>query len=195
MVSPEDFEKVQQTKKERYHMYGRAKTGNRGLLSGLIICTKCNYPFQRTYSNYIRGGIKKRFYYYSDSGYRRGGKHACKLTNVPLLLINEWVLGHIKQLLLGDHKTVQKAIDTFVKKVRSGKETPDDSARLKKELNAVNRRIQATLAMLADPSFEGLDEIKRNLSDLKSRRDSLRKGRGLPILYITLSANRSPDGQ
>lgn len=36
----------------------------------------------------------------------------------------------------------------------------------------LNRKIKATVAMLADPTFDGLDKLRTTLADLKSRRDA-----------------------
>ncbi len=180
LVSPDDFEKAQQEKKNRCDMGGRAKSTGRALLSGLIVCSHCNQSFHKTYVECKSGGVPTRYYYYADAGYKRGGKFLCKQTNVPMEPLNAWVLHHVKRILLGDHKTVEEAVAAFIKKLRLGKETADDTANIQKELDAVNRRIKATLAMLADPSFEGLDEIKATLSELKLRRDRLQKKNNTP---------------
>ena len=42
-----------------------------------------------------------------------------------------------------------------------------------RELELLNRKIKATIAMLADPTFDGLDELRTTLADLKTKRDTL----------------------
>ena len=42
-----------------------------------------------------------------------------------------------------------------------------------RELELLNRKIKATVAMLADPAFDGLDELRTALADLKSKRDAI----------------------
>jgi hypothetical protein len=83
------------------------------------------------------------------------------------------VLQTIKRVLLADHATVQQAIDAFVKAVlaprAASKRTKDDD----RELDLLNRKIKATVAMLADPTFDGLDELRTTLADLKAKRDAL----------------------
>ena len=90
-------------------------------------------------------------------------------------MLDMWVMKQIKHVLLGDHDTVKQGIDAFVKQVSVSREMSDDIKSMKKELDAINRRIKATIAMLADPAFDGLDELKSTLMEMKSRRDGLQK--------------------
>lgn len=175
LVSPEDFEKAQRSIDKRRYAGGKGKTVNRALLAGLIKCSRCGRAYIKKYIDSIYRGNHKRYNYYSDSGYIKGGTSVCKLTNVPMEQLDTWVLQQIKYVLLGDHDGVRQAVDAFVKTVLSGQETPDDTSGVKKELDAVNRRIKATVAMLADPTFDGLDELKTTLADLKRRRDGLQE--------------------
>jgi len=175
LVSPELFEKAQRAKTDRQFKGGQAKSSDRALLSGLIVCSHCKNSYFKKYVNGGKGGHRRPYYYYSDAGYARGGKALCTLTNVPMEPLDAWVLQQVKHVLLGDHEGVEQAVDAFVEMVLSGQEAPDDTSGVKKELDAVNRRIKATVAMLADPTFDGLDELKTTLADLKRRRDSLRE--------------------
>jgi hypothetical protein len=90
-------------------------------------------------------------------------------------MLDKWVLEQIKSVLLGDHDNVKQGIDAFVQQLLSSQEVSDDSTGVKKELVAVNRRIKATIAMLSDPAFDGLDELKTTLAEMNSRRDGLQK--------------------
>jgi hypothetical protein len=156
-------------------MGGRAKSTDRALLSGLIVCSHCKHTFFKKYVIWNKQGTPVKFYYYTDAGYSRGGKALCKLTNIPMEPLDLWVLQQIKRAILGDHKSVKQAVDTFVNQVLSGKETPDDTSGLQKDLEATHRRIKAAIAMLADPAFEGLEELKTTLAELKRRRDQLQE--------------------
>jgi hypothetical protein len=110
---------------------------------------------------------------YSCSGYHRYGKAVCGLTNLPGHALDAFVLQAIRRVLLADHDTVQQAIDAFVKVVLAPKtairRTRDDE----REQDLLNRKIKATVAMLADPTFDGLDELRTMLADLKAKRDAL----------------------
>jgi len=195
LISPEDFEKAQQARSRRSYMGGKARSTDRALLSGLIICSHCNHSFFKKYVNYRQDGIRKKYYYYTDSGYARGGKALCKLTNVPMEPLDLWVLQQIKRAILGDHNSAKQAVDAFVKRALSGKETPDDTSGIQKDLEATHRRIKATLAMLADPAFEGLEELKMTLAELKRRRDQLQDklGTAKPAAIVSLRPSQLRD--
>jgi hypothetical protein len=87
------------------------------------------------------------------------------------------VLQAIKRVFLGNHETVAKAIDAFVKTVLAPQAKQKSSPGDDRELELLNRKIKATVAMLTDPSFEGLDELRTTLADLKSKRDALESRR------------------
>ena len=187
LVSPEIFEKAQQIRSERKYMGGRAKSTDRALLSGLIKCLHCKSSYHKKYVNYKHGGKITKYYYYIDPGYTRGGKHKCKLTNIPMAKLDLWVLNKIKTAMVGDHKTVKQAVNAFVKHVLSGQAIPDDTAAIKRDLDATNRRIKATMAMLADPTFDGLDELKTTLAELSRRRETLQAklGKSKTVTIVT----------
>ena len=98
------------------------------------------------------------------------------------------MLDRIRRILIGDHQDTDAAIDDFVAAVLGGDGAVVDTAEMKKAVAAVTRRIEATVAMLADPDFDGLDELRDTLAKLKARRDDLqadleqieRTGPGLP---------------
>ena len=52
--------------------------------------------------------------------------------------------------------------------------TPDE-----RDLDHLNRKIKTTLRMLADPTFDGMDELQSTLANLKTKRDAL-KARLMP---------------
>lgn len=143
------------------------------LLAGVIHCTHCGHRFVQKYTWGPCGDGKRRYRYYTDGGYNRGGKAVCSLSNIPADALDAWVLGRLREVLLGDEAGVKAAVDAFVAAVRSprGAEPKRDAGR---EVAALDKRIKATVAMLADPAFDGLDELKATLADLKRRRDALR---------------------
>lgn len=172
LVAPEMFEQARQAVAERRWAGGEARPTKRSLLSGVIYCRHCGHRFHRNYSNSTSGGKKVRYFYYTDGGYNRGGKAVCPQTNIPLEPLDAFVVDRVRAVLLGDYETVEDAVEGFVAQTLAGRETQDDGG-VERELDAVNRRIKATVAMLADPAFDGLDELKTTLADLKTRRDAL----------------------
>lgn len=117
-----------------------------------------------------------RYRYYTDGGYNRGGRTVCALTNIPADALDGWVIQKVRHVLIGDHHGVDAAVDALVRAARSrtGRDGGDNAlAGVERELDAINRRIKATATMIADPTFDGLDELRQTLADLKTRRDAL----------------------
>ena len=152
---------------------GGKTTPNRALLSGLIVCRHCGWKFCQRYTDYTFEGKTTRYRYYIDRGYQTGGKSVCACTSIPADALDKFIVGKVRDLLLGTQKTVAKAIDIFVKRATAGRKRDEDTGAVQRDLDAVNKRIKSTVAMLADPSFDGLDEIKTTLAELKVKRDAL----------------------
>lgn len=175
LVSVEDFEKVQRLMDDHRLEGGNGKTVGRTLLAGLIKCSRCGYAYLKKQSTYKYKGKCRKHYYYTDSGYLKGGRSVCSSTNIRMETLDIWVLKQIKHIILGDRDSVRQGIDFFVKQVLSNQENIEDNTNTKNELEKINRRIKATLALLADPAFDGLDELKVTLAEMKSKRDVLLK--------------------
>jgi DNA invertase Pin-like site-specific DNA recombinase len=176
LVTPALFRRARAAVAGRRDQGGLARPTNRSLLSGLIVCGHCRQNFLQKHVNSISGGKPLRYRYYTDGGYNRGGRTVCTLTNIPADALDHWVVQKVRHVLLGDHAGVDAAVDTFVRAARSrtGHDDGGDAlAGVERELDAVNRRIKATVAMIADPTFDGLDELRQTLTDLKTRRDAL----------------------
>jgi hypothetical protein len=156
---------------------GQAKSTNRSLLSGLIVCTRCGRGFgQWSSTTYSRKRDRKTKYrYYVDRGYQTGGRSVCQQSAIPADALDEFILGHVRKVLLGAHQTAEQAVNEFVAMVRAAKDRPVDTMALSRELEGLTRRIQATVSMLADPEFTGLDELKVTLSILKGKRDRVQE--------------------
>jgi DNA invertase Pin-like site-specific DNA recombinase len=169
LVSPEMFAKARAAVASRRFAGGLAKTVNRSLLSGLLVCKHCGKRLMQAFVNYK---TSQRFRYYVDNGYRRGGRSVCVCTNIPADALDAWVLEKINAAFLGDGNAAA-VVDTFVKRILTRRRTTVETTGVARDLDAVNRKIKATIAMLADPAFDGLDELRTTLADLKARRDSL----------------------
>lgn len=180
LVSPEIFEKAQKAIYENGKangVWGRKKrTSNKCLLAGLIRCVNCGSTFYQAYCNVPSGKQKKKFYYYRDSGYmREGAGQKCKLTQVPMKPLHAWVLEQATIALCGDKNALDEAIEQFIQAVRAEEQSPVDTDGLKKKITKLTRRIESTVAMLADPDFENLTELKITLGKLKQQRDGLQR--------------------
>ncbi|MBN1967682.1 MAG: zinc ribbon domain-containing protein, partial [Anaerolineae bacterium] len=167
--------RVQQLIATRRSQGGLAKPVNRALLSGLIVCRHCGWNFRQKHVNYTRGGKRTRYRYYTDGGYNAGGRAMCMLTNIPADALDAWVLQKVRDVVLGDHATVAKAVDAFVRAVLDQRAQRPDAGDAQRDLDLLNRRIKTTVGLLADPAFDGLDELRTTLADLKAKRDAVRK--------------------
>ena len=171
LVSKETWEKAQSEMNGRREQKGLARPTKRYLLSGLLTCRHCGLNFW--------GAVLKRYdkgtdcRYYVDAGYRSKGLAVCKSTSIQAEPLEQWVLGKVRQVILGDAEATQAAVDAFVKAVLAKRKAGVDTAVVEKELAVVNRRIKTAVAMLADAELGDLEELKAMLVDLKRRRTAL----------------------
>ena len=177
LVSPEDWEAAQRAVDKRRIDGGKSRPTNRSLLSSLMTCKRCGHGFTICRDRRWPGPEGEGYRTYRCTGYHRYGKCVCGLVNVPAPALETFVLQAIKRVFLGNHETVAKAIDAFVKTVLAPQAKQKSSPGDDRELELLNRKIKATVSMLTDPSFEGLDELRTTLADLKSKRDALESRR------------------
>jgi DNA invertase Pin-like site-specific DNA recombinase len=173
LVSAETWAAAQKAVAKRKRDGGKARTVNRSLLASLMVCTRCQHSFVQNRDRRWPGPHGDGYRYYSCSGYHRYGKAVCGLTNLPGHALDAFVLQTIRRVLLADHDTVKQAIDAFVAAVLAPKAKATRTKADDRELDLLNRKIKATVAMLADPAFDGLDELRTTLADLKAKRDAL----------------------
>ena len=173
LVSPETWYAAQRAVAKRRADAGKARPTKRTLLANLLVCKRCGHSFTTIRDRRWPGPTGEGYRYYTCSGYHRYGKSVCRLVNLPGPALDAFVLGTIKRLLLAEHESVEQAIERFVKAVLAPKRRPKPPRDAERELEAVNRKIKAVVAMLADPAFDGLDELRATLAELKARRDVL----------------------
>lgn len=173
LISPEMFTKVREAVAGRRDLGGEAKQVDRAMLSGRIHCQHCGHNFLQKKVYAMSGDKKQTYRYYLDGGYQRGGRSVCGLTNIPADALEKFVVNKVRDMVLGDHKVVDQAIEAFVRSVLTDQQPADDDAGIDRELERIGKRIQATVAMLADPDLADLDEIKKSLVDLKGKREAL----------------------
>ena len=174
LVSRATWDAAQRAVAKRRADAGKARPTKRTLLASLLICKRCGHSFTTIRDRRCPGPTGEGYRYYTCSGYHRYGKGVCRLTNLPGPALDAFVLQTIKRVLLGDHETTKKAIDAFVAAVMAPKAATKRNCKSdERELDLLNRKIKATVAMLADPSFDGLDELRTTLAELKAKRDAL----------------------
>ncbi len=173
LVTRETWDAAQRFIAKRRADAGKARPTKRTLLSGLLVCKRCGHGFTTIRDRRWPGPTGEGYRSYRCSGYHRYGKSVCGTVDVNGPALDAFVLDTIKRLLLGDHKTAKKAVEAFV----AAMVAPKPEAKRKKndgrELDLLNRKIKATVAMLADPTFDGIDELRSTLADLKAKRDAL----------------------
>jgi hypothetical protein len=173
LVSAEVWAAAQKAVAKRRRDGGKARTVNRSLLACLMVCTRCKHSFVQNRDRRWPGPTGDGYRFYSCSGYHRYGRAVCGLTNLPGPALDAFVLQAIKRVLLADHDTAKQAIDAFVSAVLAPKSATKRTRDDERELALLNRKIKARVAMLADPTFDGLDELRTTLADLKAKRDAL----------------------
>ena len=173
LVTRETWDAAQRFIAKRRADAGKARPTKRTLLSGLLICKRCGHGFTTIRDRRWPGPTGEGYRSYRCSGYHRYGKSVCATVDVNGHALDAFVLDTIKRLLLGDHKTAKKAVEAFV----AAMVAPKPEAKRKKndgrELDLLNRKIKATVAMLSDPTFDGIDELRSTLADLKAKRDAI----------------------
>jgi hypothetical protein len=173
-ASLETWHAAQRAVAKRRADAGKARPTKRTLLASLLVCKRCGHSFTTIRDRRWPGPTGESYRTYACSGYHRYGKSVCGVTNVPGPALDAFVLQTIKRALLGDHETSKKAIDDFVVAVLAPKAaTKRNSKADERELDLLNRKIKATIAMLADPTFDGLDKLRTTLAELKAKHDAL----------------------
>jgi DNA invertase Pin-like site-specific DNA recombinase len=173
LVSKDVWEAAQRSVAKRRAEHGNARPTKRTLLAGLLVCKRCGNPFTTIRDRRWPGPTGEGYRSYTCSGYHRYGKSVCRVVNVPGPALDRFVLDAVRKVLLGDHATVEKAVDAFVKAVLVPRAKAKPTRGDERELDLLNRKIKATVSMLADPTFDGLDELRTTLADLKAKRDVL----------------------
>ncbi len=172
LISQETFDAAQAAMAKRRYAGGKARSVRRTLVSTLLACKRCGSSFTTVRDTRRKPEFGPPYRHYTCAGYHRYGKKVCGLVRIPGQALDAFVLKLIGQELQGDAKTRKQAIDAFVNamaKPATAANAPDT----RREIEQLNRRIKTTLALIADPTFDGLEDIHALLTDLKRKRDSL----------------------
>jgi hypothetical protein len=172
LISQETFDAAHAAMAKRRYAGGKARSVRRTLVSTLLVCKRCGSSFTTVRDTRRKPEFGPPYRHYTCAGYHRYGKKVCGLVRIPGSALDAFVLGLIRQAIQGDAKTRKQAIDAFVKAMAHQAEAPDTSA-IRREIEQLNRRIKTTVTLLADPTFEGIDDLPAVLADLKRKRDAL----------------------
>jgi DNA invertase Pin-like site-specific DNA recombinase len=173
LVSREIFDAAQRAIAKRRAEHGKARPTKRTLLASLLTCKRCGHGFTTIRDRRWPGPTGEGYRSYTCSGYHRYGKSVCGVVNLPGPALDKFVLETIKRLLLGEHESPRAAVEAFVAEAMKPAAQPDRCDQDERELGLLNRKIKATVAMLTDPTFEGLDELRATLAELKAKRDAI----------------------
>jgi hypothetical protein len=173
LVSAEKWDAAQVETKRRATLAGQARPTNRSLLSSLMKCKRCGCGFTHVRDRRWPGPEGDGYRAYRCCGYHRYGKSTCAFYQLRAPWIEKNTVDAIKAVVRGEHGDIQEAIEAFIKSVRQPATIEKPSRGKAEELALLNRKIKATVGMLADPAFDGLDELKATLAELKAKRDAL----------------------
>ncbi len=173
LVSVETWNAAQEAARKRATLGGKARPTNRSLLSSLMVCKRCGCSFTIARDRRHPGPEGEGYRSYRCCGYHRYGKSTCGFYDISAPKLEAFVVDAIKQTIVGKHKDVRSAIEAFIPSIRKPTQAAKPTKDVANEVALLNRKIKATIGMLSDPTFDGLDELKTTLADLKAKRDAL----------------------
>jgi hypothetical protein len=119
------------------------------------------------------GGSGRKKRYYCDAGYRAQGAGVCKATHIQADALDAWVLGQLRDALIGDTGAVASIVEQFVSAVCVPSTASRAPANRSKEMAAINARIKKTVALMTDSDLEDIGELKTALVGLQRHRAAL----------------------
>ena len=150
------FDKVQANFKNNRKNVGR-RDEYKYLLNGLIYCEKCGRQF--------RG--KKRLKG-NDNAYKCSGKiypnASCDNRGIGIPKLDSFV---IRYLFL--NSDFRKRVNDFNKSKSNKSDYSDTISQLEKEHNSIKKSLKRLYVVLADPDFEGIEDLRLNLKTLQSK--------------------------
>ena len=173
LVSSEIWDRAQEAVKERSLKVG--SKGHRGsakkrrfLLSGLLKCGDCGFNWW--------GEPRRRrsvsFDQYSCGGRRTRGRSVCASpSSIRAEEIEGWVLGKLRQEVMGDSLGVDGAVERFVRYATKD-EGPDKGKELRRQIKEVESVLRAILANISPANLEMLDD---KLTELRLRKAGLER--------------------
>ena len=165
IVSKDQWEKANKANKRRAscklngHSYH-----SRYLLTGLIKCSKCGFPFQG-WSGTVRG---KEYLRYIDGGWQT--KRACEFFSIPKDLLEDFAVQSIKETLM--EPELLRQIEAHVRNMlESGAHGEEEAIRhAKQELSDIEKKL-ANLIRLAEEGNLAGDAVRVRVNELEQERN------------------------
>jgi site-specific DNA recombinase len=147
LVSREIFDAVAEQLARNRHRTQTSKRGERYLLQGLVVCTKCGYAFYgKPVSRSAAKGKKRNYVYYRCVGtdaYRFAGGRVCRNAQVRSDQLDDYVWSSVREVLQNPERmTSEWALDVLLTTDRhlsfrlSGKKSRASCRRMRKVFNA-----------------------------------------------------------
>lgn len=154
---------------------GAGKQTRRWLLSGLMRCACCGFPYWGSVQRkgHIPGRTPVLTNYYTCSGRRGRGKTVCPVpASVRADDLEAWVLAKLRTLVTADTGCADEAIDRFVASVKGAGDDAHETHALERELAEIDATVNGLLTKL-DPA--NLPLVNDRLTQMRRRREDIQK--------------------
>ena len=169
IISKEDFNIVMQKRRKNKKRPGSFKNPHTYLLSGLLVCKKCNgfyYGNKRT-----KQKENKKYVYYKYVCQHRDKLNNCTAEELNKSEVEDLVINELKKVLL-DSKNINKIVDKINQKYselyNSSRTDIEDT---EKEIKDIQNKINNLMRLVADGLYN--DDIKQKLEDLENDKTNL----------------------
>jgi len=169
IISKEDFNIVMQKRRKNKKRPGSFKNLHTYLLSGLLVCKKCNgfyYGNKRT-----KHKSNKSYVYYKYVCQNKDKLHNCNAEELNKNEVEDLVIDELKKVLLNPNnidKIVDKINEKYSLLYNSSKTDIEDT---EKEIKDVQNKINNLMRLVADGLYN--DDIKQKLEDLENDKTNL----------------------
>ena len=169
IISKEDFNIVMQKRRKNKKQPGSFKSSYTYLLSGLLVCKKCNgyyYGNKRT-----KNKNNKSYIYYKYVCQHRDKLNNCTAEELNKDEVEDLVINELKRVLLNPNN-IDKIVDKINQKYSElYKSSRNDIANTEKEIKDVQNKINNLIRLVADGLYN--DDIKQKLDDLENDKTNL----------------------
>ncbi len=164
IVTKDRWEKANKANKRRSsHKLNGHSYHSRYLLTGMIKCSKCGFPFQG-WSGTVRG---KEYLRYIDGGWQT--KRACEFFSIPKDLLEDFAVQSIKETLM--EPELLRQIEAHLRNMlESGVQGEEEAIRHEKqELSDIEKKL-ANLIRLAEEGNLAGDAVRVRVNELEQER-------------------------
>ena len=169
IISKEVFDLVMIKRKKNKRIPGSFKSNEIYLLSGLLICSKCNGSYYGT--RRIKSKKSKTYYYYKYVCQNRNKLHNCTADELNRDDVENLIISELKNVLLNPNnidKIVDKINEKYSELYNSSKTDISDT---EKEIKDIQIKINNLMRLVSDGLYN--DDIKNNLENLENNKTNL----------------------